>query len=122
MAKELGGVNDEHEPIVTVEFVGGGKIDCIVDTGFNGTLFLPQSFIDENDFALIGNEEFKSVGQDEAHSTKLFSGAVKWLGDEFEISILMSERNFALIGAEMLIDARLEIDYAASTVVIEKVR
>jgi predicted aspartyl protease len=122
MAKESGRVNDELEPIITVEFVNGARIDCVVDTGFSGTLFLPRVFIEENGFAFIGQEEFKSVGEDKAHAAKLFSGAVRWLADKFDVRILMSEQNFALIGAEMLIDAKLEIDYAESTVVIEKVR
>jgi predicted aspartyl protease len=45
MSKEIGKVNEYLEPIITLEFVSGAKIEYVVDTGFNGTLFLPQDFI-----------------------------------------------------------------------------
>lgn len=93
----------------------------MIDTGFNGTLFLPRDFIEQNDFTLIGEESFHSVGQAEAHSAEVFSATVKWLGDEFEVGIIVSEHGSALLGAEMMLEARLEIDYTTSTVIIEKV-
>ena len=70
---------------------------------------------------MIGEESFHSVGQDEAQVAEVFSATVKWLGDELEAGIIVSEFGSALIGAEMMIHAKLEIDYAQSTVFIEKV-
>jgi predicted aspartyl protease len=40
--KEFGKINENLEPIITLELKNGAKIDCLVDTGFNGTLFLPR--------------------------------------------------------------------------------
>lgn len=81
----------------------------MVDTGFNGTLFLPRDFIGVNDFALIGEESFHSVGQAEAQLSQVFSAKIEWLGEDHEISIIASEHGSALVGAEMMIEARLEM-------------
>lgn len=119
--KEVGKVNENLEPIVTLEFINGAKIECVVDTGFNGTLFLPRDFIEQNNSDLIGEESFHSVGQAEAHLAEVFSAKIKWLGDESEAGIIACDHGSVLIGAEMMIGARLEIDYTSSTVIIEKV-
>ncbi len=118
--KETGKVNENLEPIVKLEFSNGAVIECVIDTGFNGTLFLPLDFIESNEFDLIGEETFHSVNQAEAQLAAVYSAKVKWLDEEIEVSIIAGEHGSALIGAGMMLDAKLEIDYAASTVVIEK--
>jgi clan AA aspartic protease len=118
--KETGRVNENLEPTIAVEFADGTTIKCVVDTGFNGSLFLPLDFIESNGFDLIGEESFHSVSQAEAHLAKVYSATVKWLGEETEVAIIAGEHGSALIGAGMMLNAKLEIDYAASTVVIEK--
>jgi len=118
--KEFGKVNEYLEPIVTLELRNGAKIDCLVDTGFNGTLFLPRYFIKINNPVSVGEQEFNSVAQSESHFAKVFVAVVKWLGEEFEVRVIAGEYGSALIGAGMMLGAKLEIDYAASSVVIEK--
>jgi clan AA aspartic protease len=118
--KEVGKINENLEPIITLELKNGAKIDCLVDTGFNGTLFLPRWFIEANDLISVGEQEFNSVAQAESHFAEVFVADVKWLGDEFEVRVIAGEYDSALIGAGMMIEAKLEIDYAASSVVIEK--
>jgi len=118
--KEFGKVNEYLEPIITLELVNGAEIDCLVDTGFNGTLFLPRWFIEANNLVSVGEQEFNSVAQAESHFAKVFVADVKWLGDEFEVRIIAGEHDSALIGAGMMLGAKLEIDYAALSVVIEK--
>jgi len=75
--KEFGKVSENLEPIITLVFINGAEIDCAVDTGFNGTLFLPREFIELNGFDLIGEESFHSVGQAEAHLAEVFSATIK---------------------------------------------
>jgi hypothetical protein len=45
---------------------------------------------------------------------------IKWFDDELEIPILVSNTDDALIGVEMLVDSKLEIDYKNLTVKITK--
>ena len=75
--KEFGKVNEYLEPIITLELANGAKIDCLVDTGFNGTLFLPREFIEANNLPSIGEQEFNSVAQAESHFAELFVADVK---------------------------------------------
>jgi len=119
--KEFGKVNEYLEPIVTLELRNGAKIDCLVDTGFNGTLFLPRNFIKINNLVSVGEQEFNSVAQSESHFAEVFVAVVKWLGEEFEVRVIAGEYGSALIGAGMMLRAKLEIDYSASSIVIEKV-
>lgn len=103
-----------------MHFVNGSEIECVVDTGFNGSLFLPRKFIEQNGFDLIGEEAFHSVGQIEAHIAQVFAARLNWLGDEIDVSVIVSEHGSALLGAGLLTGCLLQIDYAASTVVIER--
>lgn len=105
---------------MTVRFTNGAEINCVVDTGFNGSLFLPQDFIERNGFDVIGEEAFHSVGQRDAHVAEVYAANLYWLGEEIEVSVISSEHGSSLIGAGLLTGCRLVVDYAASTVVIEK--
>lgn len=119
--KESGKVNEYLEPLITLELANGAKIDCLVDSGFNGTLFLPLEFIAANNLNSVGEQEFHSVAQAESRFAEVFIADVRWLGDEFEVRIIGGEYGSALIGAVMMTEAKLEINYAVSTVVIEKI-
>lgn len=120
--KEFGKVNEYLEPITELELKNGATIDCLIDTGFNGTLFLPRGFIETNDLVSVGEQEFNSVVQAESHFAEVFVAEVKWLGEEFEVRDIAGEYDSALIGAGMMLEAKLEIDYAAASVFIEKLR
>lgn len=122
MAQELGWVNDRLEPIIPVRFVNGATIDCVIDTGFDGLLMLPQKFVRENGFLILGWQNFHGVGQIQPSRVNAAVAGIKWLGDDFDAEILVSPLGFALVGATLLLDTRLTIDYAAATVVIEKMR
>lgn len=122
MAQELGWVNERLEPLITVQFISGASISCIVDTGFDGMLMLPQKFVAESGFSVVGWQGFHGVGQAKPYRVPYAIAGINWLGDEFDAEILITSLGYALVGAILLLDTRLTIDYAAATVVIEKVR
>ena len=80
---------------------------------------LPRETVSKFQLEIDGQEYFKAVEDTEflAETTRL---TIRWLDDEFEITAIISEHNYALISAEMLIDAVLTIDYLNKTVLIEK--
>jgi clan AA aspartic protease len=121
MAQEIGQVNDDLEPLIRLQFLTGATIECLVDTGFNGGLMLPEEFVQESNLPFVGEQTFRVAGQRELYLARTALAGIVWLGDEFDIEVAVSETGFALIGAELMIDCRLEIDYTASTIVIEKV-
>ena len=56
----------------------------------------------------------------EQHTTEVevAAGEVNWLGNKLLVKILVSENDESLIGTQMLIDSKLEIDYKNMTVKI----
>lgn len=120
MARETGKVNDDLEPIIRLRLANGAGIDCVVDTGFNGAVMLPASFVAANNLPITGSQEFKVVGRAEPHRAAIAFAEVYWLADKFEVQIAVSSEGFALLGAEMLIDSTLVINYVDSLVTIDK--
>ena len=122
MAKITGTVNENFQAFVFLEFFAEGKFEtlaCEVDTGFAGTIMIPRETVSKFELEIDGQEYFKAVEDTEflAETTSL---TIRWLEDEFEITAIISEHGYALVGSEMFIDAVLTIDYLNKTVAIEK--
>lgn len=110
MAEETGLVNENLEAVLSIKLVNGSLIDCVLDTGFNGFLLLPRRFIEENSLEIVGTESIMMV---EYHTAEvaIASGTIVWMGTKRAVLILVSENDESLIGTQMLIDSKLEIDY-----------
>ena len=48
MAEEKGLANENAEAVLRIELADGASIDCVLDTGFNGSLILPKSFVEKH--------------------------------------------------------------------------
>ena len=121
MAQETGVVNEKLEAIIALSLVNGAQLDCIIDTGFDGTIMLPRSFVDECGLPSEGSELFQSVSDEAPFIAEKVTVGVNWLGQQFDASGVVSETGFALIGTELLIDCRLMIDYVNFSVLVEKI-
>lgn len=119
MAEEKGLVNENLEAVLSVRLTNGAVIECVLDTGFNGSLLLPREFVEANSMLFAGREEIVLVEEISAEIDTAIAEAV-WLNETFSIRVLVSETNEALIGTQMLINSILEIDYINSTVKITK--
>ncbi len=119
MVEEKGFVNENMEAVIPIKLASGAAIDCVLDTGFNGSLLLPRTIAAENSMIFLGIEEVELVEKITAQiSTAL--AEINWLGNKDSILIYISETDEYLIGTEMLIDSVLEIDYKNLTVKITK--
>jgi len=119
MAEEKGVVNNYLEAVLHIRLTNGATIECVLDTGFNGSLLLPREFVEENSMLFVGREKVIMV---EEISTEIDTAAAKvnWLGKDLLLHVFVSETDEALIGVEMLVDSLLEIDYKNQTVKITK--
>ncbi len=61
MAEEKGVVNKNLEAVLQILLKNGAKIDCVLDTGFNGTLLLPRKFVEDNSMLFLGIETVELV-------------------------------------------------------------
>ena len=119
MSQEKGFVNEYLEAVLSVRLVNGSNVECILDTGFNGSLLLPRKFIEDNSMLLVGREPVVMVEQN-IIEVDVVAGEINWLGGKSLVRVLVSETDEALIGTQMLVDSALEIDYKNKTVKITK--
>ena len=119
MLQITGSINKNLQPVLSVELSNGAKFDCLLDTGFQGTLVVPRSFAQANSLIITGGEAFLAA-ENTGIEFETAIAEIKWLGDEFSLPVLVSESTEALIGVEMLIDTVIEIDYKNLTVKIIK--
>lgn len=119
MSQENGKVNENQEAIIKLELVNGNTFESVIDTGFNGGLFLPRKIIEENGFE-IESREILQAAEDQFFEVDTTTIELEWLGRKFSIPVFISETGESLMGTEMLEDSVLEIDYKNSTVKITK--
>jgi clan AA aspartic protease len=119
MAEEKGVVNENLEAVLEIRLINGSIIECVIDTGFNGSLLLPRNFVEANSMFFVGSEEVELAEEIKAEIETALAD-IKWLDEEFSARIFVSEAGEALIGTEMLADTLLEIDYSNRTVKITK--
>jgi len=119
MFQKTGSVNEKLQAILNIELSSGAGFDCLLDTGFQGTLVVPLKFAEDNSLPITGRETFLGA---ESNSIEFDTAIaeINWLGDQFLLPVLVSESTEALIGVEMMVDTILEIDYINSTVKITK--
>jgi clan AA aspartic protease len=117
MSHESGEVTNSREARVRVRFAGGEVAECIVDTGFDGALMLPRAFVKRLQLPLVGRLIFQVVGGARV-STDMALAEVEWLGARRIFEVIVGEGEDSLLGTEMLVGARLTIDYIEHTLII----
>lgn len=116
MALVTGRVTETLEPLVTLRLVAGREVECLVDTGFTGALVLPQSLVDELGLHVFGHEEGLQMVGGEETSAGLAVAQIEWLG-EVRMVVVFVKDDF-LLGAQLLEDARLVVDYPRRTLTV----
>ncbi len=119
MAQENGFVNEHQEAVLEIVLDNGNSIECVLDTGFNGSLLLPRKFVEENSMKFVGRETAELVDEITIEIESVL-GKIKWFAKEIPIRLFVSETSESLIGTELLTDSVLEIDYINRTVKITK--
>jgi clan AA aspartic protease len=117
MGSETGRVNELAEACVTIRFISGQTIECVIDTGFSGGLMLPRSFIEQIPYLEIGRETFILAGGGEIKADVVAVEA-SWLNNVQSFASVISEGGDALIGTDLLKNTVLRIDYISSQVEI----
>lgn len=109
-------------PTIDVEVIGSksrAKFKALIDTGFSGGICIPSKTAEELGLVLIGEEEFE-LANGQWITQFFFGGKVHFLGKTEEASIIVSKSPTALIGADLLKDCQLTIDYPANKVRLKR--
>jgi clan AA aspartic protease len=116
-----GWVTPTLEPVITLVVRGKPpprRIRAIIDTGFSGSLCLPRKLVQGLQLKFLGLTRFEMAdGQEvemEASLAKVeFQGAIR------EVTVVGSNSKDKLVGAALLKDQKLTIDYPARKVALE---
>ena len=115
-----GHVNPYGEPFVEIALVlkeGLKNVDAVVDTGFNGMISVPHSWIAKSDWTFVGYEEYE-IATGETVRQKVFLGDLDFDGRPMKAYILASSAKDILIGTKLLGEKTLEIDFPRKSVKI----
>ena len=112
--------NARNEPVIRLD-VGSSSIEVLVDTGFNGSLIIPDQIAEGLDIKYDrGLEELYSV-TGEMFLVSGCSMEISWLGQRIRVPVATSAQvSEAILGGQMLKDCLLTIDYTNRTVTIVK--
>ena len=95
----------------------GAAIECVLDTGFDGSLMLPRAFVAQTEISIFAELTFEMVGGATMWA-EVGLVTIDWLGGLRQVEVIVSEGDDALIGTELLIGSTLNIDYPLSSVAI----
>lgn len=112
------------EPIVEIGLKGGGMVTmmpAVVDTGFSGCLCLAEQCVDQLDMTFEFAEPYE-LADGEVIVKDVFRGNIVFDGGELEVDLILTASQDTLIGASLLKDYKLSIDYPGRTVRIEQAR
>jgi clan AA aspartic protease len=121
MPQESGSVNKFREALVAVTFADNQTVECVIDTGFDGALMLPQFIVARLNLSTVGRLLFELVGGAQMRADVAL-GEIVWLGEPLSVEVIVSAEDDRLIGTEMLADCKLTVDYLAKSAVIQRDR
>lgn len=98
--------------------VGQITVEAIVDTGFNGALCLPITIINQLGLKKMGSFHYILADGNLAKTDSYYLD-LEWLGQKKGIDIISSNDEIALIGMELLQEARTTLDPQRSILTIE---
>ena len=87
MFQITGNINEKLQPILSIELMNGAKFDCLLDTGFQGTLVVPRKFAQENSLIITGREAFLAAESSEIEFDTAIA-EIKWKIAALQIAVL----------------------------------
>ena len=100
-------------PTTTVEVIGSRSslvLAAIVDTGFSGDICVPIDIAVGLGLELVRRTKVE-LADGSMRSELVFAGQVRFVGEERDVEILVTERDDPLVGVGLLSSCRLVIDF-----------
>jgi len=105
-----------------ITVIGGRQtivVDAVVDSGFNGDLCLPAQAAIQLGLELFGMQRIELADGTKKREL-FFTGEVVFDGEPRGVEIFLTDSEDALIGAGLLLDHILTVDYVDQTVEITR--
>jgi predicted aspartyl protease len=128
LPKIIGHIDDLGRPVIRIEVPGRDGFLAIVDTGFNRSLMLQASVAEAIGFVITEEAEIVELGTTARVEVRQGFGTMRWLDQDIRVEALISNEKLtvhrpdtarALIGAELLAQCLVLVDYPARRVEIE---
>jgi predicted aspartyl protease len=119
-----GVILDNGTPVIEIKVRGSHQeiiVEGILDPGFTGFLCLPIFLAVPLGLVLTDTITSKLADGTIVDNELVFAGQAEWDGVMMDIAITLTRSDDVLIGTAFLAGYRVELDYAARTVSIEKV-
>ena len=117
-----GFVNGLDEPLITITLLSHGNRAhshrVVIDTGFNGTLSLPEKVAKRYGWQWVGYESYE-VATGAVVQEKVFLGKIRWFGRAQDVAAVASHAKDILIGTKLLRRSKLWIDFPKRKLTIE---
>ena len=117
MVYEKGTVNEYLEPTIIIEFEIGKKLEFLIDTGFNGSLCVPRSLMNDLGLIKVSEDEVSGVGS-HTEVLDISEAEIYWFDEQIGVDVLINEGSDRLLGSELLHNKTLTINYKDKTVTI----
>src|SRR5216684_4311984 len=118
MASIAGRVTEELAPLVRLRLSAEHEVDFLVDTGFSGELVLPSAVVEKLELPIVADEFHLQMVGGEKTIAALAAAEIEWLGEIRPVLVIVKEDY--LLGAQLLKDSELIIDYRARTLRISR--
>ena len=113
-------VGHDGRPTITIRIAGGREpLLCIVDTGFNGRIWVPDHLAAGPGFESFGSE-YVALADGSVIAARVTTATVDWFGRIEAVSVIVGGTGEALLGTGMLEGCRLQVDFVEGTVRIDR--
>ena len=107
-----GRINDRYEAVITITVTGptgtSGEVQAVIDTGFNGSLCLPEQMTEELEMPFLHSRRIRLADDREA-VVRVHQAKLDWDGVRRTVAATASGTT-ALVGMQLMTDHRLEMD------------
>ena len=119
-----GTIRSTGTPMLPLRILGHGTeviVDGILDTGFDGFLCLPVLLAVSLSLELMDVTSSELADGTVVEDDLVFAGRAEWEGAIKEVPVLLTRAEDVLIGTAFLPGHRVELDYVANTVRVERI-
>ncbi len=114
-------VNLSGEPLVkTILLSINGRQyghDAIIDTGFNGSLSIPEKLAKRYQWKWAGYESYE-VATGDIVQQNIYLGYIAWFGKNQEVYAVSTHSRDILIGTSLLVSQKLTINFKKRTLLL----
>jgi len=116
-----GTLGPDGRPTITVRIEGRREpLACILDTGFNGKLWVPGDLAEDPGFEPVGSE-YISLADGSIVVAGIATATIDWFDQPEAITVIVGGTGEPLLGTGMLAGCRLHVDFVDRTVRVERV-